>query len=618
MTAAADTRDEAAATTDESQSSLALVGAGHGGRPVPTPAGDTKKIGRQVGRLFAEHSRMVFALCNVLLRDREEAEDATQQCFLSAQKSMLAGTTPDDAAAWLAAIARNECLSRLRRRRPATVALRDDDLLSDVEVAEIVDRRAEITALSEAIAGLPPAQRQAVLLRDFYGLSYREVSLALGVSGPAVESLLFRSRKRLQDRLRPFHAARGVAAVPAAIREALIRAIPGFSGGLPGAGAGAAGAGLSAKLLSGQAAAKVAALALAAGAGTMALDHEPAKLLRRPPPTPHLAATRAPAIREVVTRPPDAVSTPLHALYVERRATPTLVADQRHPVGERKSSGQLKTVATPSSSRTPTVAATVAVSAATTTTTPVVAVPEPADPLPRPASPLIPLPRTPSIPAAPNETTTQPGSAENHDADGGRSTSGGGFGGSHGDDGGAGRGDTSGPGPGTSSSGPGPDGGSSGPGPGTGSSGPGPGTGSSGPGPGTGSSGPDPGTGSSGPDPGTGSSGPDPGTGSSGPDPGTGSSGPGPGSGSDSRDTGEPDVGTSGGPGSDDGAAQGSTGSPDDAEDGLAQTTTIATTTTEPTAQTTTTSGDPGRQSDDDHGSRSDSEGDGSRTTTTD
>jgi hypothetical protein len=95
---------------------------------------------------------------------------------------MLAGTAPHDPPAWLAAIARNECLSRLRlrRRRPDTVELRDDDQPAASDVAELVDRRAEITALSEAIAGLPPAQRQAVILRDFYGLSYREVSLALG------------------------------------------------------------------------------------------------------------------------------------------------------------------------------------------------------------------------------------------------------------------------------------------------------------------------------------------------------------------------------------------------------------------------------------------------------
>jgi RNA polymerase sigma-70 factor (ECF subfamily) len=276
MTATAATTTEAAATTNAIHATPAQT--------------DPTSIGKEVGRLFSEHSRMVFALCNVLLRDRPEAEDATQQCFLSAQRSMRAGVVPADAGAWLAAIARNECLSRLRRRRPETVALRDDDLVVKDDLAEVVDRRMEIEALSAVIAGLPPAQRQAVVLRDFYGLSYHEVSVALGVTGPAVESLLFKSRKRLQERLRPFRTATGVAAVPTSIRDALIRKIPGFSSGLPAGSVGPAV--LTAKLLSGHAAAKLAALAIVAGAGTVAFVHEQG----RPPraaPAPPLVLSRA-------------------------------------------------------------------------------------------------------------------------------------------------------------------------------------------------------------------------------------------------------------------------------------------------------------------------------------
>jgi RNA polymerase sigma-70 factor (ECF subfamily) len=331
-TAVMDTEAEAA-TTDGSHSSPALVGVDRGGRSAPARAGDAKAVGKKVGRLFSEHGRLVFALCNVLLRDREEAEDATQQCFLSAQTSLLAGAMPADEAAWLAAIARNESLSRLRRRRPATVALRDDDLLTETDVADLVDRRTEIAALAEAIAGLPPAQRQAVILRDFYGLSYREVSIALGVTGPAVESLLFKSRKRLQDRLRPFHVASGVAAVPAAIHEALGRAIPGFSSGLRSAGAPAAGAALSAKLLSGQAAAKVAVLVLAAGAGAIALADGPAGLFQRAStPIPISAVPKRVAfgpdvaLATPVTRPPDAIARPLRMMHHTPQSRPHATA----------------------------------------------------------------------------------------------------------------------------------------------------------------------------------------------------------------------------------------------------------------------------------------------------
>src|SRR2546428_7269518 len=85
----------------------------------PSPSGgrfDSGAAGVLVGRLFTEHSRMVLGLCRLLLRDPVEAEDATQEVFLSAHRAVLGGAVPRDSAAWLAAIARNECRARIRVR----------------------------------------------------------------------------------------------------------------------------------------------------------------------------------------------------------------------------------------------------------------------------------------------------------------------------------------------------------------------------------------------------------------------------------------------------------------------------------------------------------------------
>jgi hypothetical protein len=68
-------------------------------------------------------------------------------------------------------------------------------------------RRADLAALWRAIEGLPRQQRDALLLREFGGLSYGELSAALAVSGAAVESLLFRARQRLRGQLRTAYAA---------------------------------------------------------------------------------------------------------------------------------------------------------------------------------------------------------------------------------------------------------------------------------------------------------------------------------------------------------------------------------------------------------------------------
>src|SRR2546426_913295 len=91
--------------------------------------------------------------------------------------------------------------------------------------------------LRDGLAELPQTQREAVILREFYGLSYREVAAALDLSGPAVESVLFKSRRKLQDKLRPLRAASNALVLPLTVHEALETAIPGFS---QSAGAGAA------------------------------------------------------------------------------------------------------------------------------------------------------------------------------------------------------------------------------------------------------------------------------------------------------------------------------------------------------------------------------------------
>jgi RNA polymerase sigma-70 factor (ECF subfamily) len=193
--------------------------------------------GERLSGLFEEHGRMVYGLCRVLLKDADEAEDAAQQVFLSAHRNMLAGTEPREPAAWLATIARHECHGRIRARMATPLALVVDERDAvGADVEHVAGERAEIEALCTALAELPRPQREAIVLREFYGLSYDEVRIALGVTDGAVESLLFRARKRLQTELKPARVASGALALPLALRDSLASAIPGFSSGSSSAG----------------------------------------------------------------------------------------------------------------------------------------------------------------------------------------------------------------------------------------------------------------------------------------------------------------------------------------------------------------------------------------------
>ncbi len=225
--------------------------------------------GARTGELYAEHSRMVYGLARMLLRDPVEAEDAAQQTFLSAHKSLLTGTEPRDPGAWLATIARNECRARSKARMREPLPLGGGEPVSTSGPHEALELRLETEALRAAILELPARQREAVVLRHLYGLDYREVGVALGLSLPAVESVLFRARRRLQIRLKPAAAA---LTVPLAVQEGLAQALPGFATAASGGGGVAAGLGLLAKLGGAPLVAKLAAASVAATvAGTAAV-----------------------------------------------------------------------------------------------------------------------------------------------------------------------------------------------------------------------------------------------------------------------------------------------------------------------------------------------------------
>src|SRR5581483_7795891 len=130
-----------------------------------------------------------------LLRDRHESEDAAQQTFLSALRALRNGSEPREPEAWLGSIARNECLSRIRERMREPLPVLEHEVRdSGADVHRQAISNMNAVKLWQEIETLPEQQRDAFVLREFAGLSYGELAIALGLSEGAVESALFRAR----------------------------------------------------------------------------------------------------------------------------------------------------------------------------------------------------------------------------------------------------------------------------------------------------------------------------------------------------------------------------------------------------------------------------------------
>jgi RNA polymerase sigma-70 factor (ECF subfamily) len=155
------------------------------------------------GELVRRHLRTANAVALAVLADPADAEDVCQDAFLTALQKLDECREPSKFAAWLLRIVRNRALSfresrSLRRGEPLERA-------AGAEGGENPGREAERSELREqllgALGGLPPAQREVVLLHDLEGWKHREIADLLGISEEASRVRLLQARRNLRTRL---------------------------------------------------------------------------------------------------------------------------------------------------------------------------------------------------------------------------------------------------------------------------------------------------------------------------------------------------------------------------------------------------------------------------------
>ena len=257
--------------------------------------------------LYEEYANQVFRYCLHQLGSREEAEDAVQSTFLNAFRGIKRGIVPELEAAWLFKIAHNVCLSRRRSawRRGRIESPADFEVIEELTPAP--SRRAdELIGLQEVLERLPETQRRAILLREWQGLSYREIAAELELSQGAVETLIFRARRSLASGLeKPLESK----------RRRVARALDW----------GNVLAGLKAALIGGSVAAKVAATVAVVSATTVVaaepLQHQRHHVANTPKvhPKAHVAAHVAAPVHHTAATVTPAAPLPAAAPKVHKQ-----------------------------------------------------------------------------------------------------------------------------------------------------------------------------------------------------------------------------------------------------------------------------------------------------------
>lgn len=176
--------------------------------------------------LANRYEQKVYSLARRLLRQEQDAEDVTQQAFLSALEHLDGFREEASFATWLLRIATHAALKVLRKRKGLDVisleaatepreegeSVPHPEFIADWRESpeQLAQRNETHRLIEEALTQLDEKHRLVFLLRDVEGLSVKETAAALGLSEANVKVRLLRARLQLREQLtRAFGDERG-------------------------------------------------------------------------------------------------------------------------------------------------------------------------------------------------------------------------------------------------------------------------------------------------------------------------------------------------------------------------------------------------------------------------
>lgn len=161
-----------------------------------------------INDLVLTYQQPVFNLCYRMLGERRDAEDAAQDALIKMVTKLHTYDVTRPFKPWVLRIASNECIDRIRRRKPEVSldGMGEDGAWewqagkSPNPEAELLhdERHAKIHALLETLA---PVDRNVVALFYWEELAYTEIEEVTGLTVSAIKSRLFRARRTLAEML---------------------------------------------------------------------------------------------------------------------------------------------------------------------------------------------------------------------------------------------------------------------------------------------------------------------------------------------------------------------------------------------------------------------------------
>lgn len=165
-------------------------------------SGDTAAFSALMGR----HKEPVYRFVRRYVGDADESFDLVQETFVAGWSALNTFEQGRPFAVWLRRIALNKCRDWSRRRQVrrfffGAVPLEAADKMPAAPI-EDCPHQARLAALDAAIAALPAALKEPLLLTAFEEMSQAEAATLLGLSAKAVEARVYRAKQQLREALK--------------------------------------------------------------------------------------------------------------------------------------------------------------------------------------------------------------------------------------------------------------------------------------------------------------------------------------------------------------------------------------------------------------------------------
>ncbi|MBS1532443.1 MAG: RNA polymerase sigma factor [Bacteroidetes bacterium] len=157
--------------------------------------------------LVKRHQRFVFTLAMRFCKNREDAEEVSQDCFIKAYRSLASFQGQSKFSTWLYSIVYTTSMTFLRKKRVDTDSIDDENTYIQLENQSsglnnnMAEKRSRSYYLNQAIGQLLPDDAAIITLFYMGEQSLEEIGQTLGIEANTVKVKLFRARQRLKEKL---------------------------------------------------------------------------------------------------------------------------------------------------------------------------------------------------------------------------------------------------------------------------------------------------------------------------------------------------------------------------------------------------------------------------------